>query len=426
MRVLVVGGGAREHALVWRLSQNPTIDRMFAVPGNPGIGRDAHCVPIAIDDVPAIVDLVERERIDLTVVGPEAPLVAGLADELLARGRLVFGPTRDAARIEGSKAWAKSLCERHGIPAARSRAATSTKDALEALEEFEPPYVVKADGLAAGKGVVIADDRGRAALALRAALEERVFGAAGSTVLIEEYLVGPEVSAFALSDGRDVLPLAFAQDFKRAGDGDTGPNTGGMGAYSPVPFVDDATADRILHEVLERTVRAMDAEGAPYRGVLYAGLILTDSGPKVLEFNARFGDPETQVVIPRLGSDLAELCLACAEGNLALYKANLSPQACVTVVLASGGYPDEYETGFEVKGLRDAVEVEGALVFHAGTAERRGRVVTSGGRVLSVGALGDDIAEARSRAYEAVSRISFKGMQFRTDIAARAAEDERT
>jgi phosphoribosylamine--glycine ligase len=426
MRVLVVGGGAREHALVWRLSQNPTIDRMFAVPGNPGIGLDAHCVPIAIDDVPAIVDLVERERIDLTVVGPEAPLVAGLADELLARGRLVFGPSRDAARIEGSKAWAKSLCERHGIPAARSRAATSTKDALEALEEFEPPYVVKADGLAAGKGVVIAEDRERAALALRAALEERVFGAAGSTVLIEEYLSGPEVSAFALSDGRDVLPLAFAQDFKRAGDGDTGPNTGGMGAYSPVLFVGDATAERILHEVFERTVRAMDAEGAPYRGVLYAGLILTDSGPKVLEFNARFGDPETQVVIPRLGSDLAELCLACAEGNLALYKANTLPQACVTVVLASGGYPDEYETGFEVKGLRDAVGVEGALVFHAGTAERRGRVVTSGGRVLSVGALGDSIAEARSRAYEAVSRISFEGMRFRTDIAARAAEDERT
>jgi phosphoribosylamine--glycine ligase len=426
MRVLVVGGGAREHALVWRLSQNPTIDRMFAVPGNPGIERDAHCFPVAIDDVPAIVDLVEREHVDLTVVGPEAPLVAGLADELLARGRLVFGPTRDAARIEGSKAWAKSLCERHGIPAARSRAATSMTDALEVLEEFEPPYVVKADGLAAGKGVVIAEDRERATVALRSALEERVFGAAGSTVLIEEFLSGPEVSAFAFSDGRDVLPLAFAQDFKRIGDGDTGPNTGGMGAYSPVPFVDDATADRILHDVLERTVRAMEAEGAPYRGVLYAGLVLTEAGPKVLEFNARFGDPEAQVVIPRLGSDLAELCLACAEGNLALYKANLSPQACVTVVLASGGYPDEYETGFDVSGLREAVRVQGALVFHAGTAERRGRVVTSGGRVLSVGALGDDIAEARARAYEAVSRITFEGMRFRTDIAARAAEEERT
>jgi phosphoribosylamine--glycine ligase len=426
MRVLVVGSGAREHALVWRLSQNPTIDRLFAVPGNPGIGRDAHCFPVAMDDVPAIVDLVEREHIDLTVVGPEAPLVAGLADELLARGRLVFGPTRDAARIEGSKSWAKSLCERYGIPAARSRTAASMADALDALEEFEPPYVVKADGLAAGKGVVIAEDRERATVALRAALEERVFGTAGSTVLIEEFLSGPEVSAFALSDGRDVLPLEFAQDFKRAGDGDTGPNTGGMGAYSPVPFVDDATAERILHEVLERTVRAMEAEGAPYRGVLFAGLILTESGPKVLEFNARFGDPETQVVIPRLGSDLAELCLACAEGNLALYKANPSSQACVTVVLASGGYPGEYETGFEVSGLRDAVEVEGALVFHAGTAERRGRVVTSGGRVLSVGALGDDIAQARARAYEAVSRISFEGMRFRTDIAARAAEEERT
>jgi phosphoribosylamine--glycine ligase len=261
---------------------------------------------------------------------------------------------------------------------------------------------------------------------LRAALEQRTFGAAGARVLIEEFLSGTEVSAIALSDGRDVLPLAFAHDFKRVGDGDAGPNTGGMGAYSPVPFVDDATADEILNDVLVRTVRAMESEGARFAGVLYAGLMLTDEGPKVLEFNARFGDPETQVVIPRLGSDLAELCLACAEGNLALYKANTLPQACVTVVLASGGYPDEYETGFEVKGLREAVGVEGALVFHAGTAQRRGRVVTSGGRVLSVGALGDDIAEARTRAYEAVSRISFEGMLFRTDIAARAAEDERT
>jgi phosphoribosylamine--glycine ligase len=424
MRVLVVGGGAREHAIVWRLTQNPTIDRLFATPGNAGIARDAHCLAVAADDVPAIVDLVERERIDLTVIGPEGPLVAGLADELDARGKLVFGPTRAAARIEGSKAWAKRLCERHGVPVARSQTVGSMPEALAALERFEPPYVVKADGLAAGKGVVIAERREDAVAALSAALEDKVFGSAGSTVLIEEFLEGREVSAFALSDGRDILPLAFAQDFKRVGEGDTGPNTGGMGAYSPVPFVDDRTADRILYDVLVRTVRGMENDGVPYRGVLYAGMMLTDDGPKVLEFNARFGDPEAQVVIPRLGCDLAELFLACAEGNLGLYKANLSTQACVTVVLASGGYPQEYETGFEIAGLEEAEQVDGALVFHAGTAERRGRVVTSGGRVLSVGAIGDDLAEARARAYEACSSISFDGMQYRRDIAALASEAE--
>jgi phosphoribosylamine---glycine ligase len=424
MRVLVVGGGGREHAIVWRLTQNPTIDRLFAAPGNAGIARDAQCIAVAADDVPAILDLVERERIDLTVIGPEGPLVAGLADQLAARGNLVFGPTRAAARIEGSKAWAKRLCERHGVPAARSRTVGSMPDAHAALEEFAPPYVIKADGLAAGKGVVIADGHDDAVAALSAALEDRVFGAAGSTVLIEEFLEGREVSAFALSDGRDILPIAFALDFKRVGQGDTGPNTGGMGAYSPVPFVDDETADRILYDVLVRTVRGMEADGVPYRGVLYAGLMLTDDGPKVLEFNARFGDPEAQVVIPRLGSDLAELFLACAEGNLGLYKANLSTQACVTVVLASGGYPQEYETGFEIGGLEEAKQVDGALVFHAGTVERRGRVVTSGGRVLSVGAIGDDLAEARSRAYEACSSISFHGMQYRRDIAALASEGE--
>ena len=426
MKVLVVGGGGREHALVWRLAQNATIDRILAAPGNAGIARDASCVPVAADDVDGIVDLVERERVDLTVIGPEVPLVEGLADDLGRRGRPVFGPTRAAARIEGSKAWAKDLCERHGIPAARSQTVTTMATAAGALDAFDPPYVVKADGLAAGKGVVIAEDRASALGAMEAALQTRVFGAAGSTVLVEEFLTGREVSAFALSDGRDVLPLAFAQDFKRVADGDAGPNTGGMGAYSPVPFVDDATSDRIFKEVLVRTVHAMESEGTPYRGVLYAGLMLTEEGPKVLEFNARFGDPETQALMPRLGSDLAELCLASAEGNLALYRANLSPRACVTVVLASGGYPDVYDTGLEISGLDEAGEVDGAIVFHSGTAERQGRVVTSGGRVLSVSGLGDGLAEARARAYEACSRIAFTGMHYRGDIAARAAEEERT
>ena len=425
MRVLVVGGGGREHALVWRLARSASVAELFAAPGNPGIGLDATCLPVAADDVPALVEVVARERIDLTIVGPEAPLVAGLADELAARGHAVFGPSSAAARLEGSKAWAKGLCERHGIPAARSMTATSMTDAVAALERFEPPYVIKADGLAAGKGVVIAEDRAVALGALEAALEAHVFGVAGAIVLIEEFLTGREVSAFALSDGRNVVPLAFAQDFKRVGDGDEGPNTGGMGAYSPVPFVDEALAEQIHRQILGPTVAAMASEGVPYVGVLYAGLMLTQDGPRILEYNARFGDPETQALMPRLASDLSELALACAEGALERVEVALSPRVCVTVVLASGGYPESSERGTPIEGLAEAAAVDGALVFHSGTAEREGRVVTAGGRVLSVSGLGDTIAEARERAYEAAARISFAGMRFRSDIAARAAEEER-
>ena len=425
MRVLVVGGGGREQAIVLRLAQDAAVDLLFAAPGNPGIATDATCVPVRSDDVAGVVEVVERERIDLTVIGPEAPLVAGLADELGARGRPVFGPSRDAARLEGSKAWAKALCERHAIPAGRSVSAVSMADAVEALDRFEPPYVVKADGLAAGKGVTIAEGREDAIGALASALESRVFGAAGATVVIEEFLRGWELSAFALADGREVVPLAFAQDFKRVGDGDTGPNTGGMGAYSPVPSVDDALAERVRREILEPTVVAMAEEGAPYSGVVYAGLMVTEDGPKVLEYNARFGDPETQVLMPRLASEPADLLLACAEGNLDRTRVELSPDACVTVVLASEGYPDPPRTGVAVSGLEDAAAVERAVVFHAGTEEREGRVVTAGGRVLSVSGLGSTIAAARERAYEAASRIAFDGMRCRTDIAARAAEEER-
>jgi phosphoribosylamine--glycine ligase len=421
VRVLVVGGGGREHALAWALAQNPTIDRLYAAPGNAGIASEATCVELAADDVPGVVGFVEREGIDLTVVGPESPLVAGLVDELEAAGRSVFGPTKDGARIEGSKAWTKELCERYGIPAGRSRTVTEMGTAVEELDGFEPPYVIKADGLAAGKGVVIAEDRAAATAALEMCLVDRAFGNAGATVLIEEHLSGREVSAFALTDGRDVLPLVMAQDFKRIGDGDTGPNTGGMGAYSPVPWVDDATARRIWDEVLTRSVRAMGSEGVRYRGVLYAGLMLTDEGPKLLEFNCRFGDPETQVVVPRLRSDLGKLLLACVEGNLSDYRANWTPETCVTVVMASGGYPGAYETGFEIRGLEEAARVDGAVVFHAGTAERRGRVVTSGGRVLAVSGLGATAAEARARAYEACSLISFDGVHYRRDIAEKVA-----
>jgi phosphoribosylamine--glycine ligase len=424
MKVLVVGGGGREHALVWRLLRDPAVADIVAAPGNAGIARDVRCIPVEVDDVPGIAALVERERVDLTVVGPETPLVAGLADVLRARDLPVFGPTRQGARLEGSKAWTKALCERHGIPTGSSMAVTSMAEALDALEAFDAPYVVKADGLAAGKGVVIAEDRAAAAAALEACLVHRAFGDAGGTVVIEEHLSGPEVSVFALTDGRDMVPLAMAQDFKRIGEGGTGPNTGGMGAYSPVPSVDEPTADRIWDEVLHRTVRALSAEGVDYRGVLYAGLMLTEDGPKLLEYNCRFGDPEAQVLMPRVDSGLAGLLLGCARGMVGSARAEIAPDACVTVVIASGGYPGGYATGYEVSGLDAATDVEGAVVFHAGTAERGGRVVTSGGRVLAVSGLGPTISQARSRAYEACSRIGFEGAYLRRDIAEEAAAEE--
>jgi phosphoribosylamine---glycine ligase len=426
MRVLVVGSGGREHALAWRLARDPSVTSLLAAPGNPGIARHATCVPVAPDDLDGLVALAEREDVDLTVVGPEGPLVAGLADRLSGRGRAVFGPSAAAARLEGSKAWAKDLCERHGIPAGGSRSARTVEEASDALDAFGPPHVVKADGLAAGKGVVITEDRGEAVRAIERALVEGAFGEAGSTVVVEEHLEGREVSAFALADGSTAVPLAFAQDFKRVGDDDAGPNTGGMGAYTPVPFLDAATAERIRTDVLERTVAAMAAEGMPYRGVLYAGLMLTRSGPRVLEFNCRFGDPETQAILPLMGSEPAGALLACAGGTLGASGVDLRPGACVTVVVASGGYPAAGPAGFEVSGLEAAEEVEGVVVFHSGTAERQGRVVTAGGRVLSVSATGPSIAEARDHAYEAIGRVSFDGMQHRTDIAALAAKEEQT
>jgi phosphoribosylamine--glycine ligase len=433
MRVLVVGGGGREHALAWRLARDPSVAEVLAAPGNPGIAGEARCLSVAADDLPGLVALVEREDVDLTVVGPEVPLVLGLVDALEARRLAVFGPSAAAARLEGSKGFAKSVMHRAGVPTARSATFTRAdweadpRDVLAFLDdELEGgPAVVKADGLAAGKGVVVADGRDEAAAAIESCLGRGAFGEAGSSVVIEERLEGPEVSAFALADGHDVVPLGFAQDFKRAVDGDAGPNTGGMGAYSPLPFVDDALVETIRGEVLERTVRRMAEDGIPYRGVLYAGLMLTPEGPKVLEFNCRFGDPETQVLMPRLRSEPAELFAAAARGELGSVTVDLRPEACITVVLASGGYPGEHQIGFEVSGLEAAAEVEGALVFHAGTAERQGRVVTAGGRVLSVSALGGSLTEARDRAYDACSRIAFDGMQHRTDIAAAAAGEER-
>ncbi|HET9724807.1 MAG TPA: phosphoribosylamine--glycine ligase [Actinomycetota bacterium] len=425
MKVLVVGGGGREHALVWRLARDPDVGEVLAAPGNVGIARELRCIPVATEDAEALAAVVEDELVDLTVVGPEAPLIAGLADELRRRGLPVFGPTAAGARLEGSKAWTKALCERHGIPAAGSRAVTTMQAGLDALDAFGPPYVVKADGLAAGKGVVIAEDRADAVDALEACLVRGAFGEAGATVLVEEHLTGREVSAFALTDGSRSVPLAMAQDFKRVRDGDAGPNTGGMGAYSPVPFVGAAIAERIWSDVLARTAEALHAEGIDYRGVLYAGLMLTPDGPRLLEYNCRFGDPETQVLMPRISSGLGRALLACAEGGLGEAAVPLDDGACVTVVAASGGYPGPYPTGIEISGLDEAAAIEDAVVFHAGTAERQGRVVTSGGRVLAVSGRGDTIGEARATAYEALSCIAFEGMQHRRDIAQAATEEER-
>jgi phosphoribosylamine--glycine ligase len=416
VRVLVVGGGGREHALCWALAQSPAVDRLFAAPGNAGITELATRVPIDATDGPALAEFAERESIDLTVVGPEAPLVSGLADALGSRGLPVFGPTAAGARLEGSKTWARALCEKHGIPVPRSRAFTQVEPALAFIEELAVPYVVKADGLAAGKGVTIAEDQAEAERAVRRSLEDRAFGDAGTTVLVEEFVQGHEVSALALTDGHDVLPLALARDYKRALDGDRGPNTGGMGSFSPVPSVEPTTERLITDGILRATVRALEAEGVRYRGVVYAGLMLTAEGPKVLEFNCRFGDPETQVILPRLRSSLAELLLACVEGNLGQHRTRWTDEACVGVVLASGGYPGPFATGLPISGLDQLAGVRGVQAFHAGTEDGDGRVVTAGGRVLTVTALGSDLEAARARAYEACSLIEFDGMHVRRDI----------
>jgi phosphoribosylamine--glycine ligase len=433
MRILVVGSGGREHALAWRLARDPSVTEVLAAPGNPGIASEARCLPVPADDLPDLVALVEREDVDLTVVGPEVPLVLGLVDALQARGHAAFGPSAAAARLEGSKAFAKDVMRRAGVPTAVS--ATFTRedwaDDRDRVLGFlrhdlgDGPAVVKADGLAAGKGVVVADSAEEATRAVQACLGGGAFGRAGASVVIEERLEGPEVSAFALADGNDVVPLAFAQDFKRVGDADTGPNTGGMGAFSPVPFVSEALAEAMATEVLEPTVRQMAEDEVPYRGVLYAGVMLTRDGPKVLVFYCRSAAPETQALMPRLRSEPAELFAAAAGGTLGSIAVDLRRESCVTVVLASGGYPGEYGTGFEISGLEEAKEVEGALVFHAGTTERQGRVVTAGGRVLSVSALGGSLTEARTVAYEAASHITFEGMQRRSDIAAAVAGEER-
>jgi phosphoribosylamine--glycine ligase len=375
----------------------------------------AECLPIGVDALDALTEAAGA--FDLVVIGPEAPLVAGLADRLRASGVAVFGPGAAGARIEGSKTWARELCARHDIPQPWSRDFTDAEDAIDFLGTYDGPFVVKADGLAAGKGVTVTASREIATEAVRACLTEARFGQAGSRVLLEECMTGPEISALAITDGIRVIPLALAQDHKRVGDGDKGPNTGGMGAYSPLPFLSDAQRERVTSDVLVPIVRGLAAEGIEYRGVLYAGLMLTAEGPKVLEFNCRFGDPETQALMPRVASGLSGALAAAAAGDLSNSLVDWRPEVCVSVTIASGGYPGAHATGFPIEGLSEAAALQGVSVFHAGTANRDDRVVTSGGRVLAVSALGNDLEEARGRAYEACSRISFEGMHYRRDIA---------
>ncbi|MEA2521735.1 MAG: phosphoribosylamine---glycine ligase [Actinomycetota bacterium] len=424
MRVLVVGGGGREHALIWGLSRSPSVTDVHAAPGNAGIARLAACHPVPVDDLGAMADLAEELDTDLTVIGPEAPLVAGLGDRLIERGRTVFGPSAAAARIEGSKAFAKDILYKEKIPTALGDSFADPATAIAFLDrELRGRAVIKADGLAAGKGVVVAHDRATAVTAIEDCLLRGAFGEAGSTVVVEELLEGQEISAFALVDGETVVPLGLSQDHKRIGDGDTGPNTGGMGAYSPLPFVGPAVEAGIWEQIVYPAARRMAEEGSRFRGLLFTGLMLTEEGPKVLEFNARFGDPETAVVIPLLESDLGELLLGTARGELGgVATPKFLDEAALTVVVASGGYPGGYVTGLPIDGLSEASAIEGVTVFHAGTAERNDRVVTAGGRVLTVTALAETLTQARERAYRAVSLIGFDGMQFRHDIAASAAE----
>jgi phosphoribosylamine--glycine ligase len=420
LRVLLVGGGGREHALAWKLARSPALGQLYAAPGNPGIAALAECVPIAAEAVADLAGFAERTRIDLTVVGPEAPLAAGLADHFAARGLSVFGPTRAAAELESSKVFAKTLFARHGIPTARFGTFDSPAPARALVRELGGRAVVKADGLAGGKGAVVCRETAEADRAIGDMLERRTFGAAGARIVVEELLEGEEVSVFALTDGEAVCPLGAAQDHKAVFDGDRGPNTGGMGAYSPPPALDPSLHARIVETVLRPTVRAMAAEGRPYRGVLYAGLMLTAAGPRVFEYNARFGDPECQVLAVRLADDLLPLCRAVAEGKGLPEAVAWHPDPAVCVVLASGGYPGRYPTGLPISGLERAAAHPGVAIFHAGTAVKDGRLVTAGGRVLGVTATAADIPAAIALAYRAVADIRFEGMHFRRDIGHRA------
>jgi len=418
MHVLLIGSGGREHAIAAKLKASPRLTRLTAAPGNAGIGSLAEIAALDPADHPAVIDFCRREAVDLVFIGPEAPLVAGLVDDLKAGGVKAFGPSRAAAQLEGSKGYTKDLCREAFIPTAAYGRFTEASAARAYVIEHGAPIVVKADGLAAGKGVVVAETVEEALAAVDACFTG-AFGAAGAEVVVEEMLVGEEASFFAVADGETVKPLTAAQDHKRVGDGDTGPNTGGMGAYSPAPIVDAAMAERIMAEIVRPTVAAMARRGTPFTGILFAGLMITAEGPKLIEYNTRFGDPETEVMLPRMTTDLLELALAATEGRLKDVAVGFSDETALTVVMAAKGYPGAYAKGSTIEGIADA-EALGATVYHAGTAMRDGRVVANGGRVLAVTATGADVAEAQAKAYAAVDRIRWPDGFCRRDIGWRA------
>ena len=419
MKILVVGGGGREHALVWKLKQSRHVDQLYCAPGNAGIAQDARCVDIAATDTQGLLHFAIQNKIDLTIVGPEAPLVAGIVDEFEANGLSIFGPSQRAAELEGSKSFAKYIMNKYNVPTADSEVFDEFDEAQKYLGQCSYPIVVKADGLAAGKGVIICENREKAAEALKNIMLEKVFGDAGDQVIIEEFLTGQEVSVLGISDGEHLVYLVPSQDHKRIFDNDQGPNTGGMGAYAPTPVMDEQMMQRVQTEVMEPVIKGMALEDRPYRGILYGGIILTEQGPKVLEFNCRFGDPETQAVLPLADVDLVEAILSAQQGKLDEFNwKNLSKYA-VCVVISSGGYPGSYETGKTILGLDNSFEQD-VIIFHAGTRREDSRIVTAGGRVLGVTALDDTLEKAIDKVYRAVGKITFDGAYYRKDIAAKA------
>ncbi|HYK43367.1 MAG TPA: phosphoribosylamine--glycine ligase [Thermoanaerobaculia bacterium] len=426
MKVLVVGSGGREHALCWSLRRSAFVEELFCAPGNPGIAEVADCVPVSAGDIVEIADLAEKLKFDLTVVGPELPLSLGIQDEFSKRGLPIFGPSRLAAQIESSKIFAKEFFRRHGIATAQAIVCGSKPDAEAAIRQLGFPCVLKADGLAGGKGVLVAESKEDGERAIGLFFQERVFGAGGDRILVEEFLEGTEVSFLSVCDGQTAVPLPTARDYKKVYDGDRGPNTGGMGGHSPAGILDAATSSRILKEIVWPTLRGLEAEGRRFTGVLYAGVMLSDSGPKILEFNARFGDPETEVILPRLQSDLAGLLLGAARGELDRFPAlEIKPEACAGVVLCAGGYPGSYERGKPIRGINDAAKLPGIEIFHAGTTLEGGRLLTAGGRVLVVTACAPTIGEAAARAYEAADLVDFEGKHLRRDIGMRGVRESR-
>jgi phosphoribosylamine--glycine ligase len=420
VKILVLGGGGREHALVWKLAQSPRVEKIYCVPGNPGLAQSADCVDIAVTNAAALRHFAKAQQIDLTVVGPEAPLVAGIVDEFEAEGLRIFGPSKQAARLEGSKAFAKELMRKYGIPTAAAEIFTDAQEASAYLETAPIPIVIKADGLAAGKGAIVARTRDEALAAVHRLMRAREFGDAGNQVVIEEFMEGQEVSVLCLTDGKNLCLLPAAQDHKAVFDNDEGPNTGGMGAYAPAPFMTAELLARIEREILRPTIAAMATENRPYRGVLYAGLMLTREGPQVVEFNCRFGDPETQAIAPLIESDLAEAMWRVANGDLGNFELKIAPRWAASVVLASGGYPGDFAKGILINGL-ERIHDDGVMVFHAGTAlDHNGNFLTNGGRVLAVTGVGENFLEAHEKAYCAVGKIQFEGMHYRRDIGMKA------